>query len=195
MAGTVERGQDYGRQESQPFEQAREVVASGGEDGVGGVALGSGEVVSAHAMLGFGVSDDRFDRGAAAQLAFDGLGDATSLARDIDLKLVFGRGVVAAIAAVGDDAGEVGADLGLDLRDHGGERVTVVGVAGQRLGMGDELTTLGAIERGGERHLDPELVGAMGFSLANAFDLGRVQGIDLPSALMLGAARAPDGRA
>ena len=128
-------------------------------------------------------------------MAFDGLGDATSLARDIDLKLVFGRGVVAAIAAVGDDAGEVGADLGLDLRDHGGERVTVVGVAGQRLGMGDELTTLGAIERGGERHLDPELVGVMGFSLANAFDLGRVQGIDLPSALMLGAARAPDGRA
>src|SRR6202020_3040994 len=77
-----ERGQDYGQQESQPFEQAREVVASGGEDGVGGVALGSGEVVSAHAMLGFGVSDDRFDRGAAAQLAFDGLGDATSLARE-----------------------------------------------------------------------------------------------------------------
>jgi hypothetical protein len=55
---------------------------------------------------------------------------------------VFGRGVVAAIAAVGDDAGEVGADLGLDLRDHGGERVTVVGVAGQRLGVGDELPPL-----------------------------------------------------
>src|SRR3984957_10571619 len=116
--------------------------------------------VSALAMLGLGVSDDQFDRRAAAEFAFGSLGDATSLARDIDLELVTGRGVVAAIAAVGDDAGEVGADLGLDLRDHGGERVTVVGVAGQRLGMGDELTTLGAIERGGERHLDPELTWA-----------------------------------
>ena len=52
-------------------------------------------------------------------------GDATSLARDIDLELVIGRGVVAAIAAVGDDAGEVGADLRLDLRDHGRKRVAV----------------------------------------------------------------------
>jgi hypothetical protein len=29
-------------------------------------------------MLGLGVSDDRFDRRAAAEFAFDGLGDATS---------------------------------------------------------------------------------------------------------------------
>ena len=107
------------------------------------------------------MSDDRFDRRTAAEFAFDGLGDATSLARDIDLKLVFGRGVVAAIAAVGDDAGEVGADLGLDLRDHGGERVTVVGVAGQRLGVGDELAALGAMERCGERDLDAELTWAL----------------------------------
>ena len=85
-----ERGQDCGQQESQPFEQATEVVASGGEDGVGGVALGSGEVVSAHAVLGLGVANDRFDRGAATQFAFDGLGDAASLAGDIDLELVVG---------------------------------------------------------------------------------------------------------
>jgi hypothetical protein len=58
-------------------------------------------------MLGLGVSDDGFDRRAAAELAFDGLGDATSLAGDIDLELMTRRGVVTAIAAVGDDAGEV----------------------------------------------------------------------------------------
>jgi hypothetical protein len=101
-----ERGQDCRQQESQPFEQASEVVAGGGEDGVGGVAVGSGEVVSAHAVLRLRVADDRFDGGTAAQLAFDGLGDAASLAGDIDLELVVGRGVVAAIAAVGDDAGQ-----------------------------------------------------------------------------------------
>jgi hypothetical protein len=37
----------------------------------------------------------------------------------LDLELVIGQGDVAAIAAVGDDAGEVDADLGLDLRDDG----------------------------------------------------------------------------
>ena len=83
--------------------------------------------------------DDRFDRRAAAEFTFDGLGDAASLAGDVDLERVVGRGVVAAIAAVGDDASEVGADLRLDLRDDGGERMAVIGVAGQRLGVGDEL--------------------------------------------------------
>ena len=35
------------------------------------------------------------------------LGDAALLAGDVDLQLVMGRGVVAAIAVVGDDGGEV----------------------------------------------------------------------------------------
>jgi hypothetical protein len=91
-------------------------VAGGGEDGVGGVAVGPGEVVSAHEVLGLGVANDRFDRGAAAEFAFDGLGDAASLAGDIDLELVVGRGVVAAITAVGDDTRKGCADLRLDLR-------------------------------------------------------------------------------
>jgi hypothetical protein len=45
-ASQVNAGQDYGRQESQPFEQTTEVVAGGSEHSVGGIALGSGEVVS-----------------------------------------------------------------------------------------------------------------------------------------------------
>jgi hypothetical protein len=52
-------------------------------------------------VLGLGVANDRFDRGAAAEFAFDGLGDAASLAGDIDLELVAGRGVVAAIQTSG----------------------------------------------------------------------------------------------
>jgi hypothetical protein len=71
------------------------------------------------------------------------IGDAASLARDKDLELVAGRSDLAAIAAVGDDACEVHADLRLDLRDHGGERVPVVGVTGQRPRVGDELAALG----------------------------------------------------
>ena len=67
-----------------------------------------------------------------------------------------GRGVVAAIAAVGDDAARL-ARPASHLRDHGRERMAVIGVARQRLGVGDELAALGAMERGGERDLDAEL--------------------------------------
>jgi hypothetical protein len=38
--------------------------------------------------------------------------------------------------------------------------------------MGDELSALGAVQRGGDRHLDAELVGPMRLALADAFDLG-----------------------
>ena len=92
-----------------------------------------GEIVAAHAVLGLDVADDRLDGGAAAQFALDGVGDAALLARDIDLEPHVGRRVVAAIAAVGDDAVEVRADLRLDLGDDGRERMAVIGIARQRL--------------------------------------------------------------
>ena len=137
------------------------------------------------------MADARLDGGAAAQLAFDRFGDAPLLAGDVDLELVLGRGVVAAIAAVGDDALEVGADLGLHLRDDVAERMAVVGVAGQRLHMGDELAALGVVERRGDRDLDAELVGPVRLALADAFDLRRVQRIDLLARAGSGAGRAP----
>ena len=90
-----------------------------------------------------------------------------------------------AIAAVGDDAVKGCADLRLGLRDRGGERVAIVGIAGQRLGVGDELASGRAMQRGGDRHLEAEFVGPMRLALADTFDLGRVQGIDLWPSLML----------
>jgi hypothetical protein len=68
-------------------------------------------MVSAHAVARLGVADDRLDRRAAAQFAPDRFGDPASLAGDMDLEPVIGRSIVAAIAAVGDDAGQVRADL------------------------------------------------------------------------------------
>jgi hypothetical protein len=55
-------------------------------------------------MLAFGVADDRFDGGAAAQFTLDAFGDASLLAGDIDLEAIAWRRVVTAISAVGDDA-------------------------------------------------------------------------------------------
>ncbi len=96
--------------------RGREVVAGGGEDGVGGVAVRAFEEVASQPVLVLGVADDGFDRRAAAQVAFDGVGNAVSLAGDVDLEPLIGGRVVAAIAAVGDDAREARADLRLPLR-------------------------------------------------------------------------------
>jgi hypothetical protein len=49
--------------------------------------------------------------------------------------------------------------------------------------MGDELPAGGMFHRGGDTHLDPELVRPVRFALADALDLWRVQGIDLAAAL------------
>jgi hypothetical protein len=75
------------------------------------------------------------------------------------------------------------------------ECVAVVGIAGQRLGMGDELAAGRAMGRGGDRHLDAEFVGPMRLALADALDLGRMQRVNLLSAADAGAARAPGARA
>jgi hypothetical protein len=86
---------------------------------------------------------------------------------------------VAAIAGIGDAAIEDVADERLHLRNDRAERVPVIGIAGQCCGMGDELPAGEMFHRGGDAHLDPELVRPMCFALADALDLSRVQGIDL----------------
>ncbi len=69
--------------------------------------------------------------------------------------------------------------------DNGAQRVAVVRIARQRLGMQHELTARGAGIGGDDRGFDAELVGRRGLALADAFDLGRVEGIKLPAALAL----------
>lgn len=92
---------------------------------------------------------------------------------------------MAAIAGIGDDLAEADADGVLDCRDDGGQRVAVIRIAGQRLDMGDELAAAAALQRGGDGDLDAELVGLVGFALANALDLRSVQGIHFLAPLAL----------
>jgi hypothetical protein len=65
----------------------------------------------------------------------------------------------------------------LGFLDHPGERVPIVGIAGQRLGVEDELAALAAPAGGGDGDLDPELVGLVGFALPDALDFGGMPGI------------------
>jgi hypothetical protein len=66
--------------------------------------------------------------------------------------------------------------------DNGFERMAIIGLAEQRLHVGDELTALGVPQRGGDGDLEPELVRPMRLALADAFDLQRMQRIDLGTA-------------
>jgi len=88
---------------------------------------------------------------------------------------MIGRGVVAAIAGVGDAAVEHVADERLHLRNDRGERVPVIRVARQRCSMGDELTAGGMLHGGGDAHLDAELIRLVRLALADALHLRRVQ--------------------
>ena len=81
---------------------------------------------------------------------------------------------MAAIAGVGNTAIEHVADERLHLWNDGGERVPVIGIAGQCCGMGDKLPASGMLDRGGDAHLDAELVGPVRLALADALDLWRV---------------------
>src|SRR5688572_10928609 len=171
-----ECGQEQAQQRPEPSDEAAEVVAGGGEDGVGGVALAEPEIVAAHAVLGLEMADDRLYGRPAAQFALDPGRYPSLLAGEEDPELVIGRGIVAAVSLVGEEARNDVADQRLHVRDHGGQRVTVIGIAGQRLHMSDELAAPGVADRGGDGDFDAELVRPMGLTLADALDLRRVQG-------------------
>lgn len=59
------------QQKLQRADEWTEVVAGGGEDGIGGIALAVPEIVAAHPAFGFQMADDRLDGRAAAHLAFN----------------------------------------------------------------------------------------------------------------------------
>src|SRR4051794_5876793 len=61
--------------------------------------------------------------------------------------------------------------------------MAVIGIAGQRLDMGDELAALAMLEGGGNADLDAELVRPVGLALADALHFGSMQAVDLGAAL------------
>ncbi len=64
---------------------------------------------------------------------------------------------MAAIAGIGVEPIDRGTDEFLDPGDHLSQRVAVIGIARQRLYMGDELAALAVLERGSNADLDADL--------------------------------------
>ncbi len=129
------------------------------------------------------MADNRFDGGAAAHLAFDLWCDAALLLGGVDLELVLGRRIVAAVAGVGMQPLDGVADNLLDRRNDARQRVAVIGIARQRLCVDSKLAAFATFERRGDAHLDAELIRLVRLAFADAFDLGRVQAVDFGAAL------------
>jgi hypothetical protein len=108
---------------------------------------------------------------------------------------------VAAISLVDIAALDHAAGEPLGGFDDGGERVSIIGIARQGFGVQHELSTGSAGIGGDDGDLDAELVGRAGLALADAFHLGGMEGIKLPTALapllradLAGASQRPDER-
>jgi hypothetical protein len=164
----------------EPAQEQAEVVAGSGEHSIDAVTVASFEVIAIHPMLGLHVANDRLDRSAATHLAADRGGDAAHLAADPDAELL---GVVmAAIAFVDMDAAGLDPGQRFQLGNDRPQGVPVKGIAVQHLGVQHELPAFRLGGRGCHGHLAAELVRRPGFAFADAFDLGRVQRVDLGSA-------------
>ena len=95
----------------------------------------------------------------------------------------FVRVVVTAIALVDMDAAGLDAGESFHLGHDRAEGMAVEGIAVQRFGVEHELAALWLGDRRCDRHFASELVGHPRLALADAFDLGGVQRIDLGAAL------------
>ncbi len=92
---------------------------------------------------------------------------------------------MAAIALVAVDAAHRNTCELFEVGDDGSERVAVIRVAVQRLGVQHELPTFGRGDRSDNRDLAAEFVRRPGLAFADALHLGGVQRIDLGAALTL----------
>jgi hypothetical protein len=138
-------------------------VADGGEDGVGGIAGGSFEIAATKMALGFHMADHGLDGGAASQFALDGTEHAALLPGDEDAVWV-GR-IVAAVSFVDIGPLDLAPGEPLGVLDRGPQRVPIIRIARQRLGVQHELAARRAGVGGGDRDLDAELIGRAGLGM------------------------------
>src|SRR5205814_2287664 len=115
---------------SEPAQEEAKVVAGGGEHSIDAVAVASLQIIAAHAVLGLGMADDRFDGGAAPHLATDRFRDPAHLAADPHPELLFV--IVTAVPLVDMDAAGLDAGLLLQFGDDRSQRMAVKRVAMQR---------------------------------------------------------------
>ena len=149
-----------------------DVVPGAAHDGMDRIAERALERVSGQAAVHLHVADGGLDGASAPDHGPERAGDAALLARAQDAHAV---DLGAAVALVDDGRGGLVLGEDGDLLDRLVQGVAVVGVAGHGAHAHDEAFP----ERGGQADLGAELVGRPGLALADALDLGCVQGVEL----------------
>ena len=135
----------------------------GGPAGPAGVSGATFEIAATEMAVGLHVADHGLDGGATSQFAFDDVEHAALLSGDENA--VWVCGVVAAVSLVDIGALDVAAGEPFDGVDDGAERVAVVRIARQRLGVQDELTARRAGIAGDDR--SPNSIGRAGLTVPN----------------------------
>ena len=163
-----------GRKSPPSFEDEAEVVADGGEDGVGVVAVQAFEVVAGEMAIGLHMANRRLDGRSALEFALDLAVHAAPLAGEVDRERL-GR-VVPAVSLVGVGSFDFPAGELPGFLDDFGQGMAIIWIAGQGLGVEHELAALAATVGGGDRDLDAELVGLVRLAFADALGLRRWPG-------------------
>jgi hypothetical protein len=158
-------------------------VAYGAEHGVGLIGMAALELIAAEMAVAFQVPDHRLDGQAASEFALDDAEDAAFLSGDEHAQRLWR--IVAAIAFINIGPLDLSPGHGLRLLDHLARRMAIIRIAGQRLGVEDELAAFAAVVGGGDGDLHAELIRLVGFALADAFGLRHVPGIELAAALIV----------
>jgi hypothetical protein len=156
-----------------PAQEQAEVISGCGDNGVNVVPISAFEIVAMHPMVVLEMADHGLDSSSASHLAANGFCNAADLAANPAPEPV--GIVVAAIALVAMDAADSNNSNTCELfeiNDDGTERVAVVRIAMQRLGLHHELSALGRGGRRGNRHLAAELVRCPCLAAADALHLG-----------------------
>jgi hypothetical protein len=130
-------------------------VADGGENDVYGVSLAAFEMAAAEVSVALHVADDGLDCRAAPELARDGAEDTTLLTGDEDATRAFCFVAAIALIDIGTLDGATGELLG--RIDDTAERMSVIGIARQRLGVEHELAGWSAGIGGDDRSFDADL--------------------------------------
>lgn len=172
-----------GPRKGDPAHQPTDVVTSSGQHHVQSIAHLTFEKAAAHAVAVFQVPDGRFDGLASLKQPDLRRGQRLLLAPVKDGDVFRLPASVAEIddGGLGGNAGEDGGLLQMLLQG-----IAVIGVTGKAAGA-DDQTFLGCHR---DADLDPELVGLASFALADAFHLGRMQGVELVLVLGFLAANA-----
>ena len=109
MSARSRATREKARKKGEPSERALKIVTGGdGEDSVRHVTGRVGEEFAAYTtMVGPRMADNRSDGGTTSRFASDAFGHAAALSGDEHPKLTRSRRILAALAAVGDDASRV----------------------------------------------------------------------------------------